>query len=64
MGWGVQLDREVVHDLNQQGGSFLGVSRGHPKNEEVIDKLEVRVECASGKKGRGVMWCCCAGVGR
>eukprot|EP00270_Netrium_digitus_P010853 TRINITY_DN3387_c0_g1_i2.p1 TRINITY_DN3387_c0_g1~~TRINITY_DN3387_c0_g1_i2.p1 ORF type:complete len:522 (-),score=114.44 TRINITY_DN3387_c0_g1_i2:169-1734(-) len=35
-----KLNRRIVHDLNMQGGSFLGVSRGAPKNTDIADKLQ------------------------
>eukprot|EP00271_Cylindrocystis_brebissonii_P009161 TRINITY_DN23834_c0_g1_i1.p1 TRINITY_DN23834_c0_g1~~TRINITY_DN23834_c0_g1_i1.p1 ORF type:complete len:519 (+),score=119.52 TRINITY_DN23834_c0_g1_i1:131-1687(+) len=36
----VKLSRKIVHDINMHGGSFLGVSRGHPKNTDIVDALE------------------------
>ncbi|EFJ05670.1 hypothetical protein SELMODRAFT_187341 [Selaginella moellendorffii] len=34
------LNRKVVQGIHMRGGSFLGVSRGHPNVEELVDKLE------------------------
>eukprot|EP00850_Spirogloea_muscicola_P012522 SM000081S22656 [mRNA] locus=s81:324949:328298:- [translate_table: standard] len=36
----LKLTHGMVNDISMKGGSFLGVSRGHPKSSEIADALE------------------------
>lgn len=36
-----QLSRGLVENINLNGGSFLGVSRGGAKTSEIVDSIQV-----------------------
>jgi hypothetical protein len=36
----LQLSRQVVQNINLEGGSFLGVSRGAPSHTEIVDSIQ------------------------
>eukprot|EP00850_Spirogloea_muscicola_P005881 SM000027S09662 [mRNA] locus=s27:644561:647889:+ [translate_table: standard] len=36
----MKLTHGMVNDISMKGGSFLGVSRGHPESSEIADALE------------------------
>ena len=38
----IQLSRHLVENINLNGGSFLGVSRGGAKTSEIVDSIQVR----------------------
>ena len=37
----IQLSRCLVENINLNGGSFLGVSRGGAKTSEIVDSIQV-----------------------
>jgi 6-phosphofructokinase 1 len=37
----IMLSRKIVQRINMVGGSFLGVSRGCPPLDDIVDKLAV-----------------------
>lgn len=37
----IQLSRHLVENINLNGGSFLGVSRGGAKTSEIVDSIQV-----------------------
>jgi 6-phosphofructokinase 1 len=37
----IQLSRYLVENINLNGGSFLGVSRGGAKTSEIVDSIQV-----------------------
>ncbi|RLN04511.1 ATP-dependent 6-phosphofructokinase 5, chloroplastic-like [Panicum miliaceum] len=38
----IQLSRHLVENINLNGGSFLGVSRGGAKTSEIVDNIQAR----------------------